>query len=131
MQNFAIRDNAIASLRTALIAERDKVALKNSDTLQVLAAPLNVAIEDHIPLLHEQFIAISRHSHGRRTLALINAALDRLDGGEYGTCEECDDEISLKRLRAIPWASRCVPCQEQFESHGRSQDTNVALTAYG
>jgi len=81
MQNPATRNIAIASLRTALIAERDRVTSKNTDTLQVLAAPLNVAIEDHIPLLHEQFIALTRHSRDRRTLALITAALDRLDRG--------------------------------------------------
>jgi RNA polymerase-binding transcription factor len=131
MQNVATPNTTIASVRTALIAERDRVASKSTDMLQVLAAPVNVAIEDHIPLLHEQFIALARHSHDRCTLALITAAVDRLDRGEYGICEQCEAEISLKRLHAIPWASRCVPCQEQFEFHASGEETNAALAAYG
>lgn len=129
MQNSATRNNALATLRAALIAERDRLALKNPDTLQVLAAPQNVAVEDQIPLLHEQFVALCGHSRHRRTLALINAALDRFDRGEYGLCEECDGEISFKRLREIPWASRCVPCQEQLERQDSRKSADLALTA--
>ena len=129
MQNSATRNNALAALRAALIAERDRLASKTAGTLQVLAAPQNVAVEDQAPLLHEQFVALRRHSSDRRTLALIKAALDRLDRDDYGICEECDGEISLKRLRAIPWTSRCVPCQEQLESQNSGQDADLALTA--
>lgn len=130
MQNVATRNNALAALRAALIAERDRLASKAPDTREVLAAPQNVAAEDQVSLLHEQFVALSRHSTERRTLALITAALNRFDRGEYGVCEECEGEISVKRLRAIPWASRCMPCQEQLESQS-SRRGNLALAAYG
>ena len=131
MQNVATRSNALAALRAALIAERDRLASKTPDTREVLAAPQNVAVEDQVSLLHEQFVALSRHSTDRRTLALIMAALNRFDRGEYGICEECEGEISVKRLRAIPWASRCMPCQEQLESLRSRQDATLALTAFG
>ena len=32
--------------------------------------------------------------------------------GTYGLCVGCEKEISLKRLQAVPWAARCVHCQE-------------------
>lgn len=131
MQNVATRNNALAPLRDALIAERDRLASKTADTLQVLAAPQYVAAEDQVSLLHEQFVALSRHGTDRRTRALITAALNRFDRGEYGICEECEGEISVKRLRAIPWASRCMPCQEQLESLRSRQDATLALTAFG
>jgi DnaK suppressor protein len=131
MQNVATRNNALASLRAALIAERDRLTSKTADTLQVLAAPQNVAVEDQVSLLHEQFVALSRHSTDRHTLALVTAALNRFDRGEYGMCEECEGEISIKRLRAIPWASRCMPCQEQLESLRSRPDATLALTAFG
>jgi DnaK suppressor protein len=81
---------------------------------QSLAAPENLAVEDQVPLFHEQHLALSRHSSDH-TLGLIEGALNRLDRDEFGICQECDDEISLKRLLALPWASRCKPCQERYE----------------
>jgi len=46
-------------------------------------------------------------------LVRIEATLTRIDGGEYGVCEMCGREISIKRLQALPDASRCVVCAEK------------------
>lgn len=50
-----------------------------------------------------------------RTLRQIDAALARLHAGRYGLCSVCSEPIPLARLRALPFATRCVPCQEQSE----------------
>jgi len=42
----------------------------------------------------------------------IDQALERVKTGTYGECEGCGDEINPNRLKAIPWARYCVPCQE-------------------
>ena len=96
---------------------------------QVLAASENLAVEDQVPLLHEQHLALSRHSSDRHTLGLIEAALNRLDRDEFGICQECDDAISLKRLSALPWASLCKPCQESFERRGGTHANAAAAVA--
>jgi RNA polymerase-binding transcription factor DksA len=44
-------------------------------------------------------------------LAELDAALGRIDGGTYGTCDGCDDAIPVARLEAIPEARFCVSCQ--------------------
>lgn len=49
------------------------------------------------------------------TLRRIDAALVRLDAGEYGYCFECRSEISERRLRALPFAARCTACEDQRE----------------
>ena len=46
----------------------------------------------------------------------IEAALRRIESGQYGRCEECDEPIVLQRLKALPWATRCVACQEETEA---------------
>ena len=46
----------------------------------------------------------------------IQAALGRIESGQYGRCEECDEPIVMRRLKALPWASRCVACQEESEA---------------
>lgn len=55
------------------------------------------------------------------TLSRIDAALARLDAGDYGVCVECSSEIAELRLRALPFAVRCQPCEGRREaSHGRA-----------
>lgn len=45
----------------------------------------------------------------------VNAALARMDADEYGECVDCGDEIQLARLKAIPWAFRCVECARKHQ----------------
>ena len=49
----------------------------------------------------------------------IKVALNRLAGGDYGICHDCDEEIPEKRLRALPFATRCHACQESAEQTER------------
>jgi len=46
-----------------------------------------------------------------RELAEIDAAQARLEAGTFGLCEACGDPLPLARLRALPTARRCLPCQ--------------------
>jgi DnaK suppressor protein len=42
----------------------------------------------------------------------VQAAIRRLDTGEFGICERCEGSIGPKRLAAVPWALLCIRCQE-------------------
>jgi DnaK suppressor protein len=57
----------------------------------------------------------SQSSNERSTLQLINEALDRLEGGTFGSCVACESEIQQKRLEAVPWTRHCISCQELQE----------------
>jgi RNA polymerase-binding transcription factor DksA len=45
----------------------------------------------------------------------IEAALKRIDDGTYGRCIDCGAEVDEARLKAMPMASRCEPCQKVHE----------------
>jgi DnaK suppressor protein len=67
-------------------------------------------------------------------VAAITAALARLDEGDYGRCQECGDEISEKRLRALPFATCCKDCQEAAEvteRRSRQMDPHGAGVFFG
>ena len=49
----------------------------------------------------------------------VGAALERLSRGEYGFCRDCGEFIGVPRLRAVPFAQRCTPCQSRAE--GRAE----------
>lgn len=121
----------MADLRASLLAERARITSDRQSQLQVLVTPENTATEDQVPLLHEQFVAITTSSRDRRRLASIQSALERLERGEFGICEACEEQIPLKRLQAIPWAALCVPCQEQMEQTGSAEEQELLLTATG
>jgi DnaK suppressor protein len=115
MQTSTKRKARVAELHANLLAEQARLTSDRMSDLQVLITPEDTAAEDRVPLLHDQFVAINKHSRGRQRLAFIKSALQRFDCGEFGICEECEEEIPLERLQAIPWAAYCVPCQERLE----------------
>jgi DnaK suppressor protein len=51
----------------------------------------------------------------RETLETIERALRRVDEGTFGICVVCQREIGAKRLEAVPWATRCIRCQQRVE----------------
>jgi len=57
----------------------------------------------------------------------LQAALDRLQEGEYGTCVECGETIAPARLRALPEVQTCVRCQDRIERLGRRMEVVEAL----
>lgn len=59
------------------------------------------------------------------TLAHIDAALARLDAGNYGTCVGCGRPIGERRLRALPFAERCQPCAERRERRSAPPTTSA------
>lgn len=79
--------------------------------------PLDLA--DTATELYTQEFNYSLSENDRAQLALVDAALSRMDEGAYGECEECGEKISDARLKAIPWAIYCIECQEEKEAEAR------------
>jgi DnaK suppressor protein len=58
----------------------------------------------------ERFADVAIHDQIIHQLAAVDAALERVAAGRYGTCEVCGRQIATERLEAIPWAATCVSC---------------------
>jgi DnaK suppressor protein len=58
---------------------------------------------------------LALRSNAEDLLAQVDAALDRLAEGSYGTCARCGQEIATERLEALPYAIYCISCQSQVE----------------
>ena len=69
---------------------------------------------------------LARESAGLRD---TRAALRRMDDGAFGACIDCEEDISLKRLAAVPWAARCIPCQERADRENVQGDDSEPLQA--
>jgi RNA polymerase-binding transcription factor DksA len=65
--------------------------------------------------LPERDIAAALTAHEQRELDAVTAALQRLQRGEYGGCADCGVAIPFDRLKAEPWALRCIDCESRRE----------------
>lgn len=54
-------------------------------------------------------------SNDREVLFKVDEALGRIEDGSYGICIECKKPIAIARLKAIPYVSTCLKCQEKLE----------------
>ncbi len=70
---------------------------------------------DEVQFKGEREFAVRSLDRESNALGQIHGALSRIGSGTYGMCLHCQEEISAKRLAAVPWAAFCIRCQEKIE----------------
>jgi DnaK suppressor protein len=84
-----------------LVRNRDGIAIEKSpDAL------------DEVQHAAERELAIRNLDRESNLLRNVRAALRRIDEGTFGVCLHCEEDISPKRLAAVPWTPFCIQCQE-------------------
>ena len=102
--------------RELLQTKRSELMSSSRAQLDTLIGPGGSAPEDLAPVFHEQFIALRVNRLDYLKLKRVDAALARMEDETYGTCVDCEEPISARRLEAIPWADRCIACEERSVS---------------
>ncbi len=101
-----------APFRKLLLRKRDEL-LAAPRIGEALATSVQSADEVEFAVQSlEQDVTAATADLRSRTLKEIDSALERVAVGTYGECEDCGEPIDPNRLKAIPWARYCVPCQE-------------------
>jgi DnaK suppressor protein len=72
---------------------------------------------DEVQQMGERELAIRYLDLDSSMLQMIRRALSRIEDGLYGVCLRCEDDVSPKRLAAVPWADFCIKCQEWADRH--------------
>jgi len=89
---------------SAVLRNREGIAIEKSpDAL------------DEVQHAAERELAIRNLDRESQLLRLVKGAIGRLNDGSFGTCLHCEEEISIKRLNAVPWAAYCISCQEMVD----------------
>jgi len=83
-------------------------------------------IADSGSLESETTLELRTHDRSRKLIAKINDALDRIEEGTYGYCEETGEEIGIKRLEARPVATLSITAQKRHEEMERRRRTRRA-----
>jgi DnaK suppressor protein len=98
-------------------SELDRVLRKRDD----IAIEKSADQMDEIQYATERDLAIRNVDRESALLRQVKAALARIRDGGFGACIECESAISPKRLAAIPWAPRCIQCEEAADEAVRER----------
>ena len=97
--------------KSGLEAKRAELAhtLRNRDGIAIEKCPDSL---DEVQCATERELAIRSLDRDSNLLRNVRAALDRIEGGSFGVCQHCEEDISPKRLAAVPSTAFCIVCQE-------------------
>ena len=95
--------------------------LRNRDGIAIEKCPDSL---DEVQYATERELAIRSLDRDSVLLRNVRAALDRIEEGSFGVCLHCDEDISPKRLAAVPPTAFCIVCQEIAD---RSQYEGVEM----
>jgi DnaK suppressor protein len=113
-----IDKKTIARLKKVLLKEREEIV---GEVRQIFESSKEMGqdgiqdIGDEAANIYNKQILLSLTESERTRLQEVDEALDRIDAGTYGICEECGEPIGLKRLEVRPVAKYCVPCLTKME----------------
>jgi RNA polymerase-binding protein DksA len=112
--------------RDALLDERQRVDHALATLRDEHAGSLDDEVEEVAPTADNHLGETASATLGReidytlgdnaeQVISEIDAALERIEDGSYGTCSSCGEEIPRARLEANPWASLCIDCKRRAE----------------
>ena len=114
----ATKRDRIDVIRERLSSQRQEILDLYKHDLRVGQESSDEASEDIVDRANNAYqreFMFNLSGGERRLLRQVESALERLDQGEYGVCDHCQQPIGAQRLKAIPWALYCVDCQEKEE----------------
>ena len=106
-----------AYFRHKLLRWRQELLREAEDTLASLSAGgiTEADLADRASVETDRALELRTRDRARKLIPKIDQALERLDNGTYGYCEESGEPIGLKRLEARPIATLTIEAQERHE----------------
>jgi DnaK suppressor protein len=102
---------------TGISGFQEVLERKQADLVRALRRLDDIAIQksadqmDEIQYASERDLAIRNVDRDSALLRQVKASLQRIHDGGFGICIQCGEAISPKRPAAVPWAPRCIHCQ--------------------
>src|SRR3982751_2235761 len=96
--------------------------LRNREAITIEKSPDAL---DEVQNAAERELAIRNLDRESNLLRNVRAALRRIDEGTFGVCAHCEEDISPKRIAAVPWTPFCISCQEQHDKAQQEGNTET------
>ena len=99
-------------IKSVLFAKREALSSARESARSEIAIEKTPEEMDEIQQSAIRAVALDSLTRQWETSSLVTEALERIERNTFGICADCEEEISEKRLRALPWAKYCIHCQE-------------------
>lgn len=114
---FEMFRELLHTLRDDIIKETEKV-----DRGQINADSDDLAdVVDRSSMEADRNFTLRLLDRDRKLLHKIDEALERIETGDFGLCDECGEDIGEERLKARPVATLCITCKEESEAEERKR----------
>jgi len=123
-----MKEADVNAFRTLLMAKRRQIMGQSLRREDIWIVQSNELIET-VQLAGQRELAARTLERDAKKLMQIDAALKRIDDGEFGICSDCEEAISPKRLAAMPWARYCLHCQELHDAQEATDTVGRKLAA--
>ncbi|HWR52447.1 MAG TPA: TraR/DksA family transcriptional regulator [Bryobacteraceae bacterium] len=116
---------------TELMKFKQILEAKQTELAEVMRRRDEIAIEkspdaiDEVTRAAERELAIRNLDRESNLLRNVRAALRRINDGSFGVCAHCEEDVSPKRLAAVPWAPLCIRCQEAADRNERDASATL------
>ena len=131
MKSFSLTKEQVKQFRQLLITERVKLA----DEIKSIAhdastsprdasgdlSAYTIHMADMASDTYERELSMNIVTSEQELLYQIDDALKRLDDGTFGLCQQCNQPITMSRLKAVPYASMCIACQRAKEQQPKTK----------
>ena len=110
-----LKKDSADKVRKRLLQKKDELLLDLAKNREVSEETIDESAQDmadRATSAYTKEFAYSLSESDRKTMVLIDQALERLEAGTYGVCVHCASPCQEKRLEAVPWARHCLDCQE-------------------
>lgn len=118
---MALRKEKLAKLRKQLQARREEMAaaLRRATAEFIKEEETFSDSVDQASADVDRSFALQMKNRERNILWQIDEALQRMDDGNFGECERCEESIAEARLKAFPFTTLCIDCKAELESENR------------
>jgi len=114
------REAIIQKIKQDLLNQRESLLKEAEETLSSLPSELNFPdMGDQATAETDRNFMLRLRDRERMLLKKIEETIERIDNGPYGICDECGNEIGIKRLAARPVTTLCIDCKTRQEEEER------------
>jgi DnaK suppressor protein len=116
-------DNELNKLKKQLLAMKNDIYADVEQTLTDMNTQAGNIPDpnDRASVESDRSFELRLRGRERKLMEKIEEALSRIDAGTYGVCDECGEDIAVKRLEARPVAKYCIDCKTKQEQQEKEQ----------
>ncbi|GBE06801.1 MAG TPA: RNA polymerase-binding protein DksA [Nitrospirae bacterium] len=118
--SLTLRGKKVQGIKAILLSQKDNLLREAEEALNLLPGEINFPdMGDQATAEADRDFMLRLRDRERMLLKKIDEAVERIDTNTYGICENCSNQIGIKRLEARPVTSLCIDCKTQQEEEER------------